>query len=165
MSPGIDIAVDSDAWAALDDVESLLERALAAAAAETGVALAEGSEVSLLLCDDARMRTLNRQWRGIDKPTNVLSFPAVEPSALARTPLLGDIAIAYDTAAREAAAEDKRLADHVSHLAAHGFLHLLGHDHVDPAEAGRMEALETRIMARLGIADPYAGTWLVDEPG
>ena len=139
---------------------------LGEAALEAGIALANGAEVSFLLCDDARMRILNREWRGIDKPTNVLSFPAVEPAALAHAALLGDIAIAYETTAHEAATEDKRLCDHVAHLAAHGFLHLLGHDHIDPAEAGRMESLETRVLARLGIADPYAATHPVDdEPG
>jgi len=119
--------------------------------------------VSLLLSDDRTVRELNRQWRKIDKPTNVLSFPAAEPTALARAPLLGDIVLAYETTAREAAAQKKSLADHGTHLVVHGFLHLLGHDHILAQQAEVMEALETRILARLGIADPYADGLSLDE--
>ena len=111
---------------------------------------------------DARLRELNREWRGQDKPTNVLSFPAVPPDRLATSPLLGDIAVAYETARREAEAEDKALPDHLVHLVVHGTLHLLGHDHLDPVEAQRMEALEIRVLAGLGIADPY-GDLPLDE--
>jgi probable rRNA maturation factor len=131
----------------------------------------------VLLCDDAAIARLNARWRGYDRPTNVLSFPAPnsrrrtedrrqkEPGAIppAVRPLssvirhpLGDIAIAYETVAREAAAERKPVADHLAHLAIHGFLHLLGYDHQDGVEARRMERLERDILARIGIADPYA---------
>jgi probable rRNA maturation factor len=97
------------------------------------------------------MRTLNERWRGCAEPTNVLSFPAVPGAAT-----LGDIAIAYETTAREAEADGKRFADHLAHLAVHGFLHLLGYDHQSNDEADAMERRERVILARLGIADPYA---------
>jgi probable rRNA maturation factor len=85
----------------------------------------------------------------------VLSFPAVQPAALGRAPFLGDIAVAFETLKREAEDEGKPLADHFAHLVVHGFLHLLGHDHIEPEEAERMERLEIAVLATLGIADPY----------
>ncbi len=116
-----------------------------------------GVEVSLCLADDAALRALNSRWRGIDKPTNVLSFPSSSGGRLGdRNDVLGDIALAYETLAREAENLGVPLADHYRHLIAHGFLHLIGYDHETDAEAERMEALETRILARLGAADPYA---------
>ena len=116
----------------------------------------DGASVSLCLADDAQLRALNLRWRGIDKPTNVLSFPSAPPGPRARSAALGDIALAYETLAREADALGVPLADHYRHLVAHGFLHLIGYDHETDQEAERMEALETRILARLGAADPYA---------
>jgi probable rRNA maturation factor len=111
-------------------------------------------EATILLTDDAEMRDLNRTWRGKDEPTNVLSFPAgdtpVEDGAL------GDVAIAYETAKAEADQAGIPLSDHVSHLVVHGVLHLLGFDHLDDAEADKMEDLEREALASLGIADPYA---------
>lgn len=151
----LDVARDSAAWNALEEAQDLAVRALEEAAAQAGVQLRPHAEVSLLLTGDAQMRGINREWRGQDKPTNVLSFPAVPPEKLARAPFLGDIAVAYETLAREAEAEDKPLADRFSHLVVHGFLHLLGYDHQTQAEADAMEALETRILAALGIDDPY----------
>ena len=94
----------------------------------------------------------------MDKATNVLSFPAFSPLPLAEKPLLGDLAVALETVQREAAQDGKTVPDHLSHLIVHGFLHLLGHDHETSAEAEAMEALERRILAALGIADPYAET-------
>ena len=155
MSLTVDLAVEDPSWTALGDLQSLVERAVAAAFAEAGVAPDEASELSVLFCDDAAIRELNRQWRGKDKPTNVLSFPTEGPGAEV---MLGDIAIAYGTVRREAEAEGRPIADHVSHLVIHGALHLLGEDHEDPAEAEAMEALERGAMARLGLPDPYAGT-------
>ena len=111
-------------------------------------------ELTVRLVDDAAIRTLNRDWRGHDTPTNVLSFPAPE-AAPGPIVYLGDIALSHETAAREAAAEGKSLADHVAHLAIHGFLHLIGYDHDRDARAEVMEGLERAILARLGIADPY----------
>ncbi|MBK9080988.1 MAG: rRNA maturation RNase YbeY [Rhizobiales bacterium] len=154
-APQIEVAIDSPLWDGLD-VEALTRRAVDAALAETKAKLAPGAEISVLFCDDAAIRALNRQWRGFDKPTNVLSFPAATPQTLARAPLVGDIAVAQETSAREAREEGKSLADHVSHLVAHGFLHLIGYDHETDDEAETMEATERRALARLGIADPYA---------
>jgi probable rRNA maturation factor len=148
----LDIAIEGGEWAALGDPEALARTAvgaaLAAAAVETPVAL------SLLLTDDAAVRALNRDWRGEDKPTNVLSFPA-PPSSSAGPRHLGEIALAFETVAREAASERRSLADHAAHLLVHGVLHLLGHDHEDDRAAEAMEALEVEALGRLGIADPY----------
>jgi probable rRNA maturation factor len=120
-------------------------------------------EVGLLLCDDARMAILNERFRGRKAPTNVLSWPAFpdEVPVPAGVPgegptFIGDIALGYETCAREAAAAGITLADHAAHLLVHGVLHLLGHDHQDEAEAETMEALESRVLSGMGIADPYA---------
>lgn len=157
MTIDIDIAVESEKWASVE-LHSLAERAIEAARAEAGVVLAASAEVSLLLCDDARIQELNREWRGLDKPTNVLSFPASDPSKLAQSPLLGDIAIAFETVERESLEEQKSFSAHVSHMVVHGFLHLIGYDHETDREAEEMEDVERRALARLGIADPYAST-------
>jgi probable rRNA maturation factor len=110
-----------------------------------------GAGLTLLLAGDGRLKALNHGFRGKNKPTNVLSFPA--PANSER--YLGDIAIAFGVARREAEAEGKRLIDHATHLAIHGVLHLLGFDHERPRDATVMESLETRILAELGISDPY----------
>ena len=145
----IDVAliVEGEDWSALGDIDALSRRAFAAAAKEEP---AEGL-VSLLLTDDGELQQLNRDFRGKDKPTDVLSFPALPMDR----PLLGDIAVAYGVSARDAAVQGKALADHLTHLLIHGYLHLLGHDHETPAEAGEMEAREIRALAALGIANPY----------
>jgi len=149
----VDVAVESPLWQDFVEAEDLAKTVIRATLAHEGMNLAPGSELSLLFCDDATIRDLNRQWRGQDKPTNVLSFPAAdEPGAV---PLLGDIAIAFETTAREAAEEDKPLAAHFCHLVVHGLLHLLGYDHETEAEAEVMEGCERAILAELGIDDPY----------
>ena len=112
--------------------------------------------MSVLLTGDAEVRTLNARWRGQDKPTNVLSFPAAPAGRPSESATLGDIALAFETLAREAEAAGVPLADHYRHLVTHGFLHLIGYDHETDEEAERMEALEKRILARLGVGDPYA---------
>jgi probable rRNA maturation factor len=136
----------------------------AAAAAGEGEPLLANPRlaVSLLFTSDAEVHALNREWRSRDKPTNVLSFPMLERSELAALApdgppvMLGDIALAYETCAREAEEKGLTLEAHAAHLIVHGLLHLAGHDHVESdAEAAAMEALETRILAKLGIADPY----------
>lgn len=152
----IEVGIDSPLWQDWPEAEVIAEGAARAALAGAGIALRPGVEVGVSLADDARLRELNRDWRGQDKPTNVLSFPAAEGAALARAPHLGDIAIAYETLAREADEEGKSLAAHLAHLVVHGVLHLLGHDHEDEAQAEAMEALERRVLAGLGHADPYA---------
>ncbi len=109
-----------------------------------------GTSVTILLSNNAKLRALNRSFRGKDKPTNVLSFaPADDPASL------GDLAMAFQTVKSEARAQKKNLGDHAAHLAMHGTLHLLGYDHEKPSEARRMEALEIELLATLGIADPY----------
>jgi probable rRNA maturation factor len=158
MTLSLDIAVESDEWQAFEEPEPLAESAINAAVRLSGVKLPPGAEVSILLCDDAFIRDLNQKWRGIDKPTNVLSFPAGDTASPG--PILGDIVIAYGTAAREAREEAKSLHDHVAHLFVHGFLHLIGYDHLVAAEADKMEALERAILAELGIADPYRGAFV-----
>ena len=162
MSLQSDINIECEQWDELAGLEALVESALQAANREAGQKLFEGAEVSLLFCDDAKIQELNRAWRGLDKPTNVLSFPAAPPDRLASAPLLGDIAIAFETVKREACQEEKNLSDHTSHMIVHGFLHLLGYDHENEEEAEHMEDLERRALARLGIADPYAASELVN---
>ena len=155
MSVTVCLAVEDPSWTALPDLQSLVERAVAAALDEAGAGPAGDVELSCLFGDDEAVRTLNRLWRGTDKATNVLSFPTEGPGAAF---MLGDIALAYGTVAREAEDEGKRLADHVAHLVIHGTLHLVGEDHEAEAEADAMEAMETRAMARIGLPDPYAGS-------
>jgi probable rRNA maturation factor len=162
-TPEIDIAVESPLWDAVTDLEPMISAALHAGLNEAGITIMPGAEISIMLCDDARIRTVNKEWRGIDKPTNVLSFPAVPPARLKSAPMLGDIVIAFETVEREAQAEDKPFADHLRHLTIHGLLHLLGFDHETTDEAEIMEACEVRALARLGIADPYANAELRDQ--
>lgn len=116
------------------------------------------AEVSLVFTNDAEIKEINAEWRGKDKPTNVLSFPAfpLEPGGMPG-PMLGDIVVARETVEREAVDLDKSFSDHLTHLLVHGFLHLFGYDHMEKDEAEEMEALETRILAVLGLSDPYAG--------
>ena len=149
--PAVDIVIESPLWNTIV-VDSMLRRAIAAAAP----ADVANAELSIVLTDDAAIRELNRQWRGRDEATNVLSFPAVNAAAGAAPLLLGDIVIAYETTAREAESEGKLFPHHLAHLAVHGFLHLLGYDHESDVEAEEMERLEREILGRLDIADPYA---------
>jgi len=145
--------VQSRLWQAEPDSENTLRRAIAAAA---DVVSTSSAELAIVLSDDSAIRPLNRDWRGTDKPTNVLSFPAMQPHAHGAPPApLGDIVIAYETTAAEATAEDKPFLHHLAHLAVHGFLHLIGHDHQSDRDADAMEALERKILARLGVPDPY----------
>ena len=152
MNPVIEVAIEAEDWASLQAPSQLAETAIFAAIWETGVALAANAEISVLFCDDGFIRDLNRKWRGIDQPANVLSFPAAGDAAFA--PLLGDIVIAFETASREGSEAGRPLRDHVAHLLVHGFLHLIGHDHTGAAEAETMEALECAILGRLGIPGP-----------
>lgn len=149
----LEVEIEAGDWARAGDVEALARRATEAAMACGPAAPAGDVAVALLLTDDEAVRDLNRAWRGQDRPTNVLSFPS-PPSPISPRPL-GDVALAFETVAREAAAEGKSVADHTAHLVIHGILHLLGHDHATEADGDRMEALEREALARLGIADPY----------
>lgn len=155
MTATIDIVIECDSWTACAGLEAGIERAALAALAASGVTIRPGAELAVLLADDATIAGLNARWRGKPQPTNVLSFPAATPEALAQSPMIGDIALAYETCAGEAVAEGKSLSDHLAHLVVHGTLHLAGYDHEQDAEAERMEALERQVLAGLGIADPY----------
>ena len=147
---GVETEVEEPAWSsALADVERLVEVAVLEALEQAG----EEGGVVVLLTDDEEVAALNTQWRAKSGPTNVLSFPAAENPAQH----LGDIALAFGVCAREAAEQGKTLAHHLQHLVAHGVLHLVGYDHETDSEAEQMEALERRILARLGAPDPYAG--------
>jgi probable rRNA maturation factor len=151
----IDLTVEAGNWAEEPALARLVERAAGAAFAETGVT--GHSELSIVFSDDAHVQALNAGWRGKDKPTNVLSFPAfpyVKGNPM--PPMLGDIVLAAETVSSEAALEDKPVENHIIHLVIHGLLHLLGHDHETDAEAEEMEAIERAALARLAIPDPYA---------
>jgi probable rRNA maturation factor len=149
-APSIEIEVGSSLWRAEPGADACVREAIAAAAWRVP---AEG-EVSVLLADDAAVRALNRNWRGFDKPTNVLSFRAPPPPA-GSPKLVGDIAIAYETLTREADEEGKPVLHHLAHLVVHGYLHLMGYDHETDSEADTMEALEREILKPLRISDPY----------
>jgi probable rRNA maturation factor len=147
----LEIGISPDAAALNAALPKVIASAITAANRAAGP---EQGEVNVVVDDDARVQALNKLWRGLDKPTNVLSFPAPDAQpGPARS--LGDIAISYETAAREAAAEGKSLADHIAHLSVHGFLHLLGYDHESDEDAEEMEGLERVILAQIGISDPY----------
>ena len=158
----IQISVEEGAWPSEERLLHMSGRVLGAAARflqekekqpfpKTGA-----PEISLVFTDDESIRAINAEWRGQDKPTNVLSFPAfpVTPGT-APGPMLGDIIFAEETLTREAADLGKSFDDHLTHLMVHGFLHLFGYDHMDDGEAEKMEGLETRILAGLGLSDPY----------
>ncbi len=154
MSVITDLLVEEEAWGEESFWRGIADKAFAQSLAHMGTSVREGAEISLLLCNDARMRLLNRDWRRQDKPTNVLSFPV--PGPLASAFVLGDIAVSHETALREAKEEGKIFVDHVTHLLVHGFLHLLGYDHENDADAERMESLESQILAGMNVADPYS---------
>lgn len=163
----VDTVTEDPRWDALD-LAARAEAAARAVMGELGLP-SDGFSIALLGCDDARIAVLNAEFRGKPVATNVLSWPseergAVEPGGSPDLPEpgdpddpqeLGDIAIAYDTCAREAAEQGKDFRDHVSHLIVHGILHLFGFDHVEDVDADVMEALEVRTLARLGVRDPY----------
>ncbi len=157
-SPTIEVGVVDAGWnRAIDDPVRTARQA--AAAALDRVAIPAAAELSVRLTNDAEIRALNRQYRGVDKPTNVLSFASLEtpqPTVCNGPALLGDVVVALETVLAEAKAEGKPADRHLSHLIVHGVLHLLGFDHqVEPA-ADEMEALEVRILSDLGVANPYA---------
>jgi probable rRNA maturation factor len=154
MKVKLDISISSRLWDGLPRARALARETIDACVAETEIR--HGAEVSLCLADDCCLRALNSRWRSIDKPTNVLSFPSAAPGRSGEASSLGDIALAFETLKCEAEDLCVPLADHYRHLVAHGFLHLIGYDHQTNEEAERMEALETRILARLGVDDPYA---------
>lgn len=163
----VETVIEDARWGDLG-LAALGESAGRAALAGAGLSV-EGFAISLLGCDDARIAVLNADFRGKPQPTNVLSWPSGERSAefVGEAPEppapgssedpepLGDIAIAWETCAREAEAQGKPMSDHVCHLIVHGVLHLLGYDHIEDEDAALMEGLEVRILASLGVSDPY----------
>ena len=163
----VDTMIEDARWQA-PGLAALAERAARAVLASLGLG-AQGFEIGLIGCDDARIAILNAEFREKPQPTNVLSWPSEDraaegaglmpdlpaPGADGDPDYLGDIAIAYDTCAREAAEQGKPLADHVTHLVVHAVLHLLGYDHIENADAALMEGLEVRILASMGLPDPY----------
>ena len=159
----LEVIVRSALWQKRRTAKTVIKKAISAAAK---AASTQPAELAIVLGNDSGIQALNRDWRGKDQPTNVLSFPAA-PIQSARkssgksrvpTPYIGDIVIAYQTTAREAVAEGKPFDHHLAHLAVHGFLHLLGYDHENDRDAEIMERLERRILKRLAVPDPYAST-------
>ena len=150
--PHIDIQTQSPLWEAQPLAAQTVRKAITAAASALSTA---GGELSIVLTDDSAIRLLNRDWRGIDQPTNVLSFPASGNKISEDARLLGDIVIAYETLERECDNEARIFLHHLAHLAVHGFLHLIGYDHQTDPQAEEMEGLESRIMKRLNMPDPY----------
>ncbi len=147
--PVIDISIECKDWEAeLPDIESHI-RTTAMAVLKAMEIEDQATELSVVLSNDKFIQVLNKQWRGKDKPTNVLSFPQEEPE------LMGDVIMAFETVKREATEQDKDFEDHAKHLIVHGVLHLLGHDHEEDEEAEKMEALEIRILNALGVKNPY----------
>jgi probable rRNA maturation factor len=163
----LDIAIDTDGeWDSSSDWASLARSAATAAIAESAFPqLGQGEravELSIRLTSDAEVHALNAEWRGKDKPTNVLSFPMTEAEELEEASsgpelMLGDIILAHGVCAEEAAGKEIPIDQHAAHLMVHGTLHLLGYDHMDDDSAADMESREVRALARMGIADPYAG--------
>jgi probable rRNA maturation factor len=154
----LDLQRQSRLWPRLVDIKPMIRRAAQAAVARSGVPTWAGATIAIALADDATIRDVNRSFRGFDKPTNVLSFPAAPRQSLPLAPMLGDIMIAFETVDREARQEERSFEAHLSHLVVHGVLHLLGFDHETDHEAEEMEALESAIVTALGWADPYAGS-------
>lgn len=167
MEPFVDCIIEDDRWVGID-LATIADRSARAALGHLGLPTA-GFALCIMGCNDARIAELNADFRGKPQPTNVLSWPseeraADEPGGEPDLPEpgtpddpeeLGDIAIAYETCQREAEEAGKPLHDHVTHLVVHGVLHLLGYDHIDDADAERMEACEIAILESLGIDDPY----------
>ena len=152
----IEVIVRSARWRKRPTAQTVVKTAVLAAAKAVST---PSSELAIVLSDDSAIRALNRDWRGKNAATNVLSFPAAPVGkAGAASPYIGDIVIAYRTVAREAVAEGKPFNHHLAHLAIHGFLHLLGYDHENDRDAQKMERLERKILKRLAIPDPYAPT-------
>lgn len=157
----IDIHLQSPLWqqdAYHDQFNDRIQALCEAAQKASGIlAQAQRAELSVVLTDDNHIQELNAQYRGKDKPTNVLSFPIQENLAMptSQSLVLGDIVLAYETIAQEALSQHKTFPDHFSHLVVHGFLHLLGYDHEKKAQAEQMEQLEASILEGLGIKNPY----------
>jgi probable rRNA maturation factor len=177
QSPKVEIVIEAGDWPAKARLQRLAKRAVKAAVKAIEDSAASplsrpfdkskghplpqgeraGGELSIVFTDDAAMKKLNKAWRGKDSPTNVLSFPQLAGRSATGGMLLGDVILAAETVAKEAALAEKPLEDHMAHLIIHGFLHLLGYHHEREDEAEKMEQLERVALKSLGISDPYAG--------
>jgi probable rRNA maturation factor len=153
----LDILHEAGDWSRLGARDALIEAAGRALATDPRFAARPPAEACVALSDDATVRGLNARFRGKDKPTNVLSFPALERFGEASPPSLGDIVLAQETIEREAAEQGVAAAHHLQHLVVHGLLHLLGFDHETEDEAQEMEGIEIEVLATLGIPNPYGG--------
>lgn len=151
-----DVIVEDAAWGDEAALAAEIDRTIAAAVRRAPAPIMEGSEIAVVLTSDDAVRSLNREHRGLDRPTNVLSFPIGDGDADIFGPLLGDIVLARETVWREAAERGWPIGHYLSHLVVHGFLHLIGYDHLIDDDAERMESLEAAILADLGISDPHA---------
>ena len=162
-----DCLVEDVRWSRIDDVQAFVEKVINQAhhyvLVHEDVAILEGSEVSLVFADNESVQELNAVHRDKDKPTNVLSFP-IDEDADPLGPLLGDIIFAYETVEHEADEIGVAFEDHLTHLCIHGFLHLLGYDHIVPDEAEKMEAVEIAILAEMQINNPYSGSDPIEMP-
>jgi probable rRNA maturation factor len=166
LKPTIEVVLTSTGWgevcpAAESLARDAAELALVHGMAASGLTRHGAVELGVTLADAVEQQRLNRDYRGQDVPTNVLAFRAWEPQSFVPPGaplLLGDVVLAFETVAREAAEQEKPLADHLCHLVVHGVLHLLGYDHLTAAEAVTMESLETSLLAKLGVPDPYRNT-------
>src|SRR4030081_125233 len=163
--PITEVLVVADCWQIQPDAEAVIHRAINAAAEIADADVGE-AELAVMLTDDAGIQTLNSNWRGVDKPTNVLSFPALQPTGAGAPDdaprMLGDIAIAYETTRKEADDEQKPFDHHLSHLAVHGFLHLIGYDHEKDDDAEAMESLERESLGQPRTPRPHADRERVD---
>ena len=156
-----DIRIQSPAWKAEPAARQTVRAALAAIAATVAI---QDMELCIVLTDDETIRALNRQWRGIDQPTNVLSFPAATTAAgVGGSNFAGDIVLAYETLRRECDDEGRIFLHHLAHLTIHGFLHTMGYGHSVDAEAEEMEGLESKIMTRMSLPDPWLDRHLARE--
>lgn len=165
MTLEIETAIEAEGWSETFDPDDLARICIKAAAKGREFARSPTCEICVIFTGDVAMRELNSHWRKIDKPTNVLSFPA--PAAPAKAPVqaLGDVFLALETVQREAGEQGKSFRDHTAHLIVHGFLHLIGYDHENETEAVVMEGEETVILAGLGIGNPYEGDWRPESAG
>jgi len=155
-SPHIELRMEGLEAVNAERYETLIGKSVRAAVSSAKLEYEEGAELSFLLANDSAVQNLNKQWRGKDKPTNVLSFPAEDIAVGDRAgTFIGDIAISLETVSREAALENKPMDDHFCHLVIHGLLHLFGYDHETDTDADNMELLETAILETMGIANPY----------
>ena len=155
-NPEIDIVQQAGNWPDKRAIAALTEKAISVTIDVASLKLRQNSELSVVLSNDDEVQALNKSWRKIDKPTNVLSFP-VENILVGEVPgmLLGDIVLSFETITREAENQGVSFDNHFLHLVIHGFLHIFGYDHTDDKEAVEMETLEISCLSRLGIANPY----------